>query len=182
MTTNQQDPFTIHIEEMIEQYEPHEIHAALVAIINSSCILNPTVSIVDISIIERIDLYLEQWTLTTLLRQHDTEGLEEMQRLCNQSIALLEQIDQQRIHHLRGRWKGFEALLEGKRLQQNHIGSCDYVFAKTATTITKLIKSSDIRQSELALKLGVSARRINTIVGTMEDRGQLIRYRDRGET
>lgn len=172
--TTEKDPFDLHVEEMIEQYEPHEIEAALRARFD--------VQPIDRTSVEKLDLYLDQWVLTTLLRPYDSEGLVEMQRLCELAQSILEKSTQIADLRLIGGWDAYESLLESKRLQRNDIGLCDYDFARAATTITNLIQPMDIRQSELAAKLGVSIRRINTIVGAMEDRGRLIRYRDRGET
>lgn len=183
MTTEHKDPFAIHVEEMIEQYEPHEIHTALVAAVNKAPVFDPSTSPADASLVQRLDLYLEQWTLTTLLRQKDTEGLGEMQRLVDVSITLLEIVDLQQTYPMLRRWEGFEALLEGKRLQLNPDDQLvDDAFVDTTTAIINMIKPVDIRQEELADKLGVSIRRIKTIVGVMEDRQQLIRYRDKGVT
>lgn len=166
------DWLSLHPEDLIERCEPTDMLAA----IRSLSQLDPTQ-------MDKLDLYLDEWTLTVLVRPNDAQGVQEMLSLCEMAHDLAPTTPE--ATPMRHRWQAFESLLEGKRLRLQ---------AQASEPVAKLLQQDPvldgiraapqgrIRQQDLAQQLGLSKGRISQILGVLEDRGHITRQRQGRES
>ena len=165
-------PFSLHPEDLIERCEPADMLAAI-----------RSLSQLDHAQMDKLDLYLDEWTLTVLLRPNDAQGVQEMLSLCEMAHDLAPATPE--AAPMRHRWQAFERLLEGKRLRLQ---------AQASEPVAKLLQQDPVldciraapqgrmRQQDLAQQLGLSKGRISQILGVLEDRGHITRQRQGRES
>lgn len=164
--------FSLHPEDLIERCEPADMLAAI-----------RSLSQLDRTQMDKLDLYLDEWTLTVLVRPGDAEGVQEMLSLCEMAHDLASATPE--AAPMRHRWQAFESLLEGKRLRLQ---------AQASEPVAKLLQQDPVldciraaphgrmRQQDLAQQLGLSKGRISQILGVLEDRGHITRQRQGRES
>lgn len=164
--------FSLHPEDLIERCEPADMLAAI-----------RSLSQLDHTQMDKLDLYLDEWTLTVLVRPGDAEGVQEMLSLCEMAHDLAPATPE--AAPMRHRWQAFESLLEGKRLRLQ---------AQASEPVAKLLQQDPVldciraaphgrmRQQDLAQQLGLSKGRISQILGVLEDRGHITRQRQGRES
>lgn len=164
--------FSLHPEDLIERCEPADMLAAI-----------RSLSRLDHTQMDKLDLYLDEWTLTVLVRPNDAEGVQEMLSLCEMAHDLAPATPE--AAPMRHRWQAFESLLEGKRLRLQ---------AQASEPVAKLLQQDPVldciraaphgrmRQQDLAQQLGLSKGRISQILGVLEDRGHITRQRQGRES
>lgn len=164
--------FSLHPEDLIERCEPADMLAAI-----------RSLSQLDHTQMDKLDLYLDEWTLTVLVRPGDAEGVQEMLSLCEMAHDLVPATPE--AAPMRHRWQAFESLLEGKRLRLQ---------AQASEPVAKLLQQDPVldciravphgrmRQQDLAQQLGLSKGRISQILGVLEDRGHITRQRQGRES
>jgi hypothetical protein len=166
------DWFSLHPEDLIERCEPVDLLTAL----RSLKQLDPTQA-------QKLDPYLDEWTLTLLTRPHDADGVQEMLSLCELAHVLLPQTPESA--PLRHRWQAFENLLEGKRLRLQAQASEPAAKLLQQDKVLDCIRAAPqgrIRQQDLAHELSLSKGRISQILGVLEERGHLTRQRQGRES
>ena len=164
--------FSLHPEDLIERCEPADMLAAI-----------RSLNQLDHTQMDKLDLYLDEWTLTVLVRPGDAEGVQEMLSLCEMAHDLAPATPE--AAPMRHRWQAFESLLEGKRLRLQ---------AQASEPVAKLLQQDPVldciraaphghmRQQDLAQQLGLSKGRISQILGVLEDRGHITRQRQGRES
>lgn len=164
--------FSLHPEDLIERCEPADMLAAI-----------RSLNQLDHTQMDKLDLYLDEWTLTVLVRPNDAEGVQEMLSLCEMAHDLAPATPE--AAPMRHRWQAFESLLEGKRLRLQ---------AQASEPVAKLLQQDPVldciraapqgrmRQQDLAQQLGLSKGRISQILGVLEDRGHITRQRQGRES
>lgn len=164
--------FSLHPEDLIERCEPADMLAAI-----------RSLNQLDHTQMDKLDLYLDEWTLTVLVRPGDAEGVQEMLSLCEMAHDLAPATPE--AAPMRHRWQAFERLLEGKRLRLQ---------AQASEPVAKLLQQDPVldciraaphgrmRQQDLAQQLGLSKGRISQILGVLEDRGHITRQRQGRES
>ena len=164
--------FSLHPEDLIERCEPADMLAAI-----------RSLSQLDPAQMGKLDPYLDEWTLTVLLRPGDAQGVQEMLSLCEMAHDLAPATPE--AAPMRHRWQAFESLLEGKRLRLQ---------AQASEPVAKLLQQDPVldcirtaphgrmRQQDLALQLGLSKGRISQILGVLEERGHITRERQGRES
>ena len=164
--------FSLHPEDLIERCEPADMLAAI-----------RSLNQLDRTQMDKLDLYLDEWTLTVLVRPGDAEGVQEMLSLCEMAHDLAPATPE--AAPMRHRWQAFERLLEGKRLRLQ---------AQASEPVAKLLQQDPVldciraaphgrmRQQDLAQQLGLSKGRISQILGVLEDRGHITRQRQGRES
>lgn len=164
--------FSLHPEDLIERCEPADMLAAI-----------RSLNQLDHTQMDKLDLYLDEWTLTVLVRPGDAEGVQEMLSLCEMAHDLAPATPE--AAPMRHRWQAFESLLEGKRLRLQ---------AQASEPVAKLLQQDPVldciraaphgrmRQQDLAQQLGLSKGRISQILAVLEDRGHITRQRQGRES
>ena len=164
--------FSLHPEDLIERCEPADMLAAI-----------RSLSQLDHAQMDKLDLYLDEWTLTVLVRPNDAESVQEMLTLCEMAHDLAPATPE--AAPMRHRWQAFESLLEGKRLRLQ---------AQASEPVAKLLQQDPVldciraaphgrmRQQDLAQQLGLSKGRISQILGVLEDWGHITRQRQGRES
>lgn len=164
--------FRLDSETIIERYDPWEIKASLRSLVS----LTPMQA-------EKLNLYLDEWTLTMLTRPNDPRGVEEVLSLCELASDIVGHAN-----NLSPRWAAYESLLEGKRLrlQANETrgkasGSLTDYNQQQHQSIMSEVRSSPsgfVTQDYLRVKLQLTPGRISQILSLMEDHGLIHRTRN----
>lgn len=166
------DWFSLHPEDVIERCEPADMLATL----------RPLKQLEPVQA-QKLDPYLDEWTLTMLSRPHDAEGVQEMLSLCELAHGLLPKASEST--PLRHRWQAFESLLEGKRLRLQAQASEPAAKLLQQDKVLDCVRAAPqgrIRQQDLAQELNLSKGRISQILGVLEDRGHITRQRQGRES
>lgn len=164
--------FSLHPEDLIERCEPADMLAAI-----------RSLNQLDHTQMDKLDLYLDEWTLTVLVRPGDAEGVQEMLSLCEMAHDLAPATPE--AVPMRHRWQAFESLLEGKRLRLQAQASEPAAKLLQQDPVLDCIRAAPhgrMRQQDLAQQLGLSKGRISQILGVLEDRGHITRQRQGRES
>ena len=164
--------FSLHPEDLIERCEPADMLAAI-----------RSLSQLDHAQMDKLDLYLDEWTLTVLVRPNDAESVQEMLTLCEMAHDLAPATPE--AAPMRHRWQAFESLLEGKRLRLQAQASEPAAKLLQQDPVLDCIRAAPhgrMRQQDLAQQLGLSKGRISQILGVLEDRGHITRQRQGRES
>ena len=165
-------PFSLHPEDLIERCEPADMLAAIRSLTQ-----------LDRMQMDKLDLYLDEWTLTVLVRPGDAQGVQEMLGLCEMAHDLAP--DTPEAAPMRHRWQAFESLLEGKRLRLQAQASEPAAKLLQQDPVLDCIRAAPhgrMRQQDMAQQLGLSKGRISQILGVLEDRGHITRQRQGRES